>query len=227
MARPCVVWNESSFTYPATRPVQPMPETTASVSRFDLGFDQRPGETVDRGADAAARTPDVRHAVHAQERLDGIRPGSSNSSSIQSSGCLHDGVQNLVGIMNAAARVGNGDGLRFAAGGALYLVHHLSEVQFRHDEGLERGRPARAMCFSGNGHAEMMRNLPTLRCPRSRASLDGALRHARRDAVGDHDHIGVFEFSVFAQGAAVRRAARILSCRRRTSLSCVSTFMLG
>ena len=25
-----------------------------------LGFDQRPGETVDRGADAAARTPDVR-----------------------------------------------------------------------------------------------------------------------------------------------------------------------
>src|SRR5579862_722150 len=30
IARPCVVWNESRFTYPATRPVQPMPETRAS-----------------------------------------------------------------------------------------------------------------------------------------------------------------------------------------------------
>src|SRR5262252_5252555 len=33
MARPCVVWKESSFTYPATRPVQPIPETSASVFR--------------------------------------------------------------------------------------------------------------------------------------------------------------------------------------------------
>src|SRR3974390_629303 len=33
IARPCVVWKESSFTYPATRPVHPMPETNASDCR--------------------------------------------------------------------------------------------------------------------------------------------------------------------------------------------------
>src|SRR6516165_5520785 len=33
IARPWVVWKESSFTYPATRPVQPIPETRAREFR--------------------------------------------------------------------------------------------------------------------------------------------------------------------------------------------------
>jgi hypothetical protein len=33
MARPCVVWKLSIFRYPATRPVQPIPLTTAMLSR--------------------------------------------------------------------------------------------------------------------------------------------------------------------------------------------------
>jgi len=33
IARPCVVWNESRFRYPATRPEQPIPETIATLSR--------------------------------------------------------------------------------------------------------------------------------------------------------------------------------------------------
>jgi len=33
IARPWVVWNESTFMYPATRPVHPMPETTATLFR--------------------------------------------------------------------------------------------------------------------------------------------------------------------------------------------------
>ncbi len=37
-----------------------------------LGFEQRAREAVDGGSDAAAGTPDVGHAVHAEEGLDGI-----------------------------------------------------------------------------------------------------------------------------------------------------------
>ena len=37
-----------------------------------FGIDEGAGEAVDGGADAAAGAPDVRHAVHAQEWLDGI-----------------------------------------------------------------------------------------------------------------------------------------------------------
>src|SRR5438046_1193485 len=37
-----------------------------------LRFYQRPRETVHRGADAAARTPDMWHPVHAQKRLDRV-----------------------------------------------------------------------------------------------------------------------------------------------------------
>ncbi len=33
IARPCVVWKESRFRYPATLPEQPIPETTATLSR--------------------------------------------------------------------------------------------------------------------------------------------------------------------------------------------------
>jgi len=36
IARPCVVWNESCFMYPATRPVQPMPETIDTFCRSTL-----------------------------------------------------------------------------------------------------------------------------------------------------------------------------------------------
>jgi hypothetical protein len=53
--------------------------TRAADPRYDsyavqvcFGFYQSPGETVDGGADAAPGTPDVRHPVHAQKRLDGI-----------------------------------------------------------------------------------------------------------------------------------------------------------
>src|ERR1019366_2230100 len=36
MARPWVVWKLSRLAYPATRPVQPMPETIATLFRFSL-----------------------------------------------------------------------------------------------------------------------------------------------------------------------------------------------
>ena len=42
------------------------------IFEIDLGIDQRAGEAVDAGADAASRTPDVRHAVHAQEGFDRV-----------------------------------------------------------------------------------------------------------------------------------------------------------
>src|SRR5205807_3016421 len=43
-----------------------------NLIEIELGTLQRAGEAVDGGADAAGRTPDVRHTVHAQVRLYGV-----------------------------------------------------------------------------------------------------------------------------------------------------------
>jgi len=44
-------------------------------SQIDFRIDEGTGERVYRGADAAPRTPDVRHSIGAQERLDRVRGG--------------------------------------------------------------------------------------------------------------------------------------------------------
>src|ERR1019366_9084907 len=51
--------------------------------QVQLGALQRPGEAVHRGADAAGRAPDVRHAIHAEEGLHGV-------------GCGHCRVQHAI-----------------------------------------------------------------------------------------------------------------------------------
>ena len=40
-----------------------------NILQVQVGLGQRAGEGVDAGADAASRTPDVRHALGAQERF--------------------------------------------------------------------------------------------------------------------------------------------------------------
>src|ERR1035438_10771904 len=65
MARPCVVWNESSRAYPATRPVQPMPDTTATLSRSALDSSSARVKqlTVVRSEEHTSELQSLRHLV--------------------------------------------------------------------------------------------------------------------------------------------------------------------
>ena len=175
--------------------------------QIGLGIEQRAREAVDGGADAASGAPDVRHAVHAQERLDRI-----------------DGVRrNLVGNFERQVfghRTASVIALRMASGlctlppawvtGMTLALPSTARATSwtiwpRLSSGTTKAltRPASSrMRCSGNGQAEMMRNLPA-RMPCRAGQLDGPLRDARRDAIGDDHDFGIFQILGLAEGAAV------------------------
>ena len=72
MARPCVVWKRIEPRVSGDAAGAADAGNHGDLVQVRLGSEQGAGEAVDRGADAASGTPDVRHAVHAEERLDGV-----------------------------------------------------------------------------------------------------------------------------------------------------------
>ena len=137
--------------------------------QIDLGIDQSAGETVDGGADAAAR--DTRCAAcgpcagtaRPDWRVTRIRCTIAHRARLQ------DRFQNLFGSVHAAAGMGHGDGLR---------ASRPRHARLRAPSGRDSVRAPRRpctlpassrMCCSGKGQAEISRNLPTLACPCARA----------------------------------------------------------
>ena len=109
MARPWVVWKRVQVHVAGDAAGAADAGDDGDLVQVELGLDQRAREAVDRGADAAARAPDVRHAVHAQERLDRIDGIAVYRARLRSSRGLHDGFQNHFGLVNAAAGVRHAD----------------------------------------------------------------------------------------------------------------------
>ena len=62
--------------------------------------------------------------------------GPESAGTVVVIGCLQNGVENLLGTVHAAARVGNSDGFRKFTGRPRYFARHLAEVDFGHYERL-------------------------------------------------------------------------------------------
>src|ERR1700756_2291938 len=130
--------------------------------QVDFRFDERSSEAVHGGADAASRTPDMRHAIGAQEGLDrigNVKNAHRLASTItfrMSSGrwtlppaC---GTANVLAFPLAARSTSRTIWPRLSSGTTNAFVVAASS----------------RMRFSGNGQHVISRSLPTLR-PRSRA----------------------------------------------------------
>src|SRR5581483_10640363 len=181
MARPCVVWNESSFTYPATRPVQPMPLTTATESRSSL-------DTRYAGCDRYGGT---------------ARQGSGRSS-----GGLQYGGEDVVRAVYAASSMRHVYDAALAAGGAFDFADHLTEIQLGNDQSFG-GAGECGDLLIGEGPCGDQAKLADLQAARA-TEYDGPLCYSRRDAVRDDDDIGVGSGFLFEQGDTGYRAADLI-----------------
>src|ERR1051325_8752184 len=111
--------------------------------------------------------------------------------------------------MHAAAGVRNRDDAAAAGGRALDLANHLSEVEFGYHDRLHAfGDGGNRLFGEGPGgdkaeHSDFESILPR--------DFDGALRHARSDAVGNHYHVGAFDLVGFELDDAIGGLADLVA----------------
>ena len=169
------------------------------VPGVDLGVDQRAGKGVDAGADAAARTPDVRHAVHAQELFDRILDGqfgqlahratSMMAFRMSSGRCTLPPAcptKRTMALPAAARSTSRTICPRFSSATtiAFTLRGDLRNLLFGE-------RPGGDQAELADLHALLARH------------LDGALRHPRGDAVRHHHHVGALDLFFLVEGDLV------------------------
>src|SRR5438477_9906942 len=103
--------------------------------------------------------------------------------------------------MYASARVSDGDCLCFSASGSLDFAHHLSEIQLGDDKSFYRHSKF-AYAFLRKRPAGDKAKLAYSEAAFA-GQFDGALCHARRDAVGNDDDVSAFDPFFFKQGYTV------------------------
>src|ERR1019366_7613254 len=140
--------------------------------QVELGTFQRAGEAVHRGADAARRTPDVRHAVHAEKGLHGVGRGHRRVQRDIDSGFTHRAASRMAFRMTSGLCTvppACDTGMTLARPAVWRSTSWTIWPRFNSGTTKALTRPARSrICCSGNGQAEMMRKMPA-RTPCARA----------------------------------------------------------
>ena len=179
-----------------------MPETTRQVLEVDLGFDQRAGEAVDGGADAAAGHQMCgmrsmrRNGSTGLRSVNGIHEQLSSrrllmAFRISSGLCTLPpacGTRMVLALPPAARSTSRTICPRLSSGTtkALALGGHFADLLFRERPGGDEAELADLHALVA-GH------------------VDGALGHARGDAVADHHHVGALESRLLRTGRSRRR----------------------
>ncbi len=198
-----------------------MPDTTARRSIGMPHSSMRAREAVDRRADAAARAPDVRHAVAAESTgSTGFRP------------CLAHRSASVIACAIDRRVVHRAAGVRHADHAGCRRRSARPRAPSGPGSARARRTPSRGgarsrMRCSGNGHtvAQAQRARPCR--PWARSARDGRQRDARGDPVGDHHDVGAVHAVRRRRRSARGRSFLILSVSRPSSCACAAHRHVG